>query len=141
MFVASGIVLVLAGAVGLTSMFSWRPILPGVLAPLILMGAGAVLLLFSVAHYVVTRWCAQPMNRVLAVSTLLLIMVALGYYLGSARSMEAYLSSSRPGAASAESGVISRMMGAEMSAVLAILTFLINVTLTRRKRIHGQVSA
>src|SRR5713226_3843538 len=96
MFLASGTVSVMIGAIGIISMNSGRAILPGVLTPLILIGGGGILLLFSAAHYLVAKLSSVQMSRALAAITLGIVLVGMGFYFASARSMEAALDSAAP---------------------------------------------
>lgn len=129
-FLWSGTVSVLAGAIGLIAMSSWRAIFPGVLTPLILIGGGGILLLFSVAHYLVSKFTAAQMSRPLAVITLGIALAGMGFYLASARSMEAALDSSAPSG----DAVVRHMIRSELCGVVAVAAFLLNTIVTFRKR-------
>lgn len=111
-------------------MFSGRPILPGVLTPLILIGGGGLLLLFSVAHYLVAKLTAAQMSRALAAITLGIVLVGMGFYFASARAMEAYLNSS----ASTADTAVPHMIRSELCGVVALTAFVVNVVVTLRKR-------
>jgi hypothetical protein len=130
MFLLSGTVSVLAGAIGLITMSSWRAIFPGVLTPIILIGGGGILLLFSVAHYLVSKLTAAQMSRPLAAITLGIALAGMGFYLASARSMEAALDSSAP----TGDAVVRHMIRSELCGVLAVTAFLLNAIVTFRKR-------
>lgn len=129
-FLALGTVLVLAGAIALLAMFSWRAILPGVLTPLILVGGGGILLLFSVAHHLVAKLSAVQMSRLLAVITLVTVLAGIGFYFASARSMEAALNSAAPTA----DAVIAYMIRSGLCGAAALIAFAVNVIVTFRKR-------
>ena|SRR5712692_473655 len=130
MFLAPGTVLVLVGAIGHIAMFSWRPILPGVLTPLILIGGGGILLLFSLTHYLVATLSAFQMSRVFAAMTLAASLAGMGFYFASARAMEAYLNSS----ASTADTAVPHMIRSELCGVVALTAFVVNVVVTLRKR-------
>ena len=130
MFLASGTVLVLVGAIGLVAMFSWRAIFPGVLTPLIVIGGGGILLLFSLAHYLVAKLSTLQMNRLLAAITLATVLAGMGFYFAGARSMEAYLNSTTPAA----NAVVPHMIRSELCGVAALTAFVVNVVVTFRKR-------
>lgn len=130
MFLGSGTVSVMIGAIGLISMNSGRAILPGVLTPLILMGGGGLLLLFSVAHYLVAKLTAAQMSRALAAITLGIVLVGMGFYFASARSMEAALSSATP----TGDLVVRQIIWSALCGVAAVTVFLLNVIMAFRKR-------
>jgi hypothetical protein len=130
MFLVTGTVLVLVGAIGLAALFSWRAILPGVLTPLILVWGGGVLLLFSAAHYFVARVSAVQMSVVLAATTLALVLAGMAFYFASARSMEAQLDSAAPTA----DAIVPLIIRSALCGIAALATFVINVALAFRKR-------
>jgi hypothetical protein len=129
-FLAPGAVLVLVGAIGLVAMFSWRPIFPGVLTPLILIGGGGILLLFSVAHYLLAKLSAVQMSRLLAAITLVTVLAGIDFYFASARSMEAYLDSAAP---TGDAG-IAHMIRSVLCGAAALIAFAVNVIVTFKRR-------
>jgi len=136
MFLGTGIVFVLAGGIALVALLSSRPIFPGVLTPLILIGGGGILLAFAAAHYVVERRSALRMNRLLAAVTLAATLAGIGFYFASSRSMEAYLNSNLP-ADLAGHVIVSQMKRSELCGVLALVTFLANAIVTSKKHRSG----
>ena len=111
-------------------MFSGRAILPGVLTPFILIGGGGLLLLFSVAHYLVAKLIAAQMSRALAAITLGIVLVGMGFYFASARSMEAALDSATP----TGDVVVRQIIWSELCGVAAVTAFFLNVVITFKKR-------
>jgi len=135
MFLAAGAACLFVGALDSRSFaFLGSPFLPGLLTPFILIRVACVLLVFSLGHYLIALGFKVQMNTGLAVTTLVMGILAIWFRLAGALAFEEYLSSAtRP----ADNPIFGRFMTSEICGALALALFVTNVIVTAVNRSSG----